>query len=40
LLATKSRTATPFFGAEVTLEQGNKRIGRYVVSVAAAPLKD
>jgi hypothetical protein len=23
----------PFFGAEVTLEQGNKRIGRYVVSV-------
>jgi len=30
----------PFFGAEVTLEQGSKRIGRYVVSVAAAPLKD
>jgi hypothetical protein len=30
----------PFFGAEVTLEQGNKRLGRYVVSVAAAPLKD
>jgi len=30
----------PFFGAEVTLEQGTKRIGRYVVSVAAAPLKD
>jgi hypothetical protein len=29
-----------FFGAEVTLEQGKKRIGRYVVSVAAAPLKD
>lgn len=31
---------SPFFGAEVTLEQGKKRIGRYVVSVAAAPLKD
>jgi hypothetical protein len=30
----------PFFGAEVTLEEGNKHIGRYVVSVAAAPLKD
>ena len=30
----------PFFGAEITLEQGNDRIGRYVVSVAAAPLKD
>jgi hypothetical protein len=30
----------PFFGAEVTLEDGNERIGRYVVSVAASPLKD
>ena len=30
----------PFFGAEVTLEQGNKRLGRYVVSVGATPLKD
>jgi hypothetical protein len=30
----------PFFGAEVTLDQGNKRIGRYVVSVGASPLKD
>ena len=30
----------PFFGAEVTIEEGNKRIGRYIVSVAAAPLKD
>jgi hypothetical protein len=30
----------PFFGAEVTLEQGNKRIGRYVVSLGATPLKD
>jgi hypothetical protein len=29
-----------FFGAEVTLEEGNKQIGRYVVSVGAAPLKD
>ena len=30
----------PFFGAEVTLEEGNKRVGRYVVSVGATPLKD
>jgi len=30
----------PFFGAEVTLEEGNKQIGRYVVSVGATPLKD
>lgn len=30
----------PFFGAEVTLDQGNKRVGRYVVSVGATPLKD
>ena len=30
----------PFFGAEVTLDQGNKRIGRYVVSVGATSLKD
>jgi hypothetical protein len=30
----------PFFGAEITLEEGKKRIGRYVVSVGATPLKD
>jgi hypothetical protein len=30
----------PFFGAEVILDEGSQRIGRYVVSVAAAPLKD
>lgn len=30
----------PFFGAEVTIEEGNKKIGRYVVSVGATPLKD
>jgi hypothetical protein len=30
----------PFFGAEVTLEKGNKQIGRYIVSVGATPLKD
>ena len=29
----------PFFGAEVTLTEGNKQIGRYVVSVGATPLK-
>jgi len=30
----------PFFGAEVRLEEGNKQIGRYVISVGASPLKD
>jgi hypothetical protein len=30
----------PFFGAEVTLDEGNKQIGHYVVSVRATPLKD
>ena len=30
----------PFFGAEITLEEGNKQIGRYVVTVGASPLKD
>ncbi len=30
----------PFFGAVVTLMEGNKQIGRYVVSVGASPLKD
>jgi hypothetical protein len=30
----------PFFGAEVTLDEGNKRIGRYVVAVGATPLND
>ena len=31
---------SPFFGAEVRLKSGNKLMGRYVVSVGAAPLKD
>jgi hypothetical protein len=30
----------PLFGAEVTLKEGKKRIGRWVVSVGATPLKD
>jgi len=30
----------PYFGAEVRLEQGNKLIGRYVISAGASPLKD
>ena len=30
----------PFFGAEVTLEEGNRRIGRYVVAVGATPLNN
>lgn len=28
-----------FFGAEITLAEGDKHIGRYVVSVGATPLK-
>jgi hypothetical protein len=30
----------PFFGAEVTLEEGNKLVGRYVVAVGATPLNN
>jgi len=30
----------PYFGAAVRLEEGNKLIGRYVVSAGASPLKD
>lgn len=30
----------PFFGAEVTLQKDGMRLGRYVVSVGATPLKD
>lgn len=29
---------SPFFGAELILQEGNKQIGRYVVSVGATPL--
>ena len=29
----------PFFGAELTLEQGNKQLIRYVVAIGASPLK-
>ena len=31
---------SPFFGAEVRLDEGNKRIGRYVLAVGVSPLKD
>lgn len=31
---------SPFFGAEVALHDGGERLGRYVVSVGATPLKD
>lgn len=31
---------SPFFGAEVTIARGNEQIGRYLVSVGSAPLKD
>lgn len=30
----------PFFGAEVTIEDGKTTIGRYVIAVGATPLKD
>jgi hypothetical protein len=30
----------PFFGAEVTVAQGNEALGRYLVCVGATPLKD
>ena len=30
----------PFFGAEVTVAQGEEQVGRYLVSVGATPLKD
>lgn len=30
----------PFFGAEVTVAQGDEKVGRYLVSVGATPLKD
>ncbi|NUQ18317.1 MAG: hypothetical protein HOP95_07675 [Sphingomonas sp.] len=29
----------PFFGAEMTLEQGNKQLIRYIVAIGASPLK-
>lgn len=29
----------PFFGAELTLEEGNKQLIRYIVAVGASPLK-
>jgi hypothetical protein len=31
---------SPFFGAEIRLEDGETLVGRYVVSVGATPLKD
>jgi hypothetical protein len=31
---------SPFFGAEVRLDEGERLVGRYVVSVGATPLKD
>lgn len=31
---------SPFFGAEVTVEEGDRRVGRYIVSVGATPLKE
>ena len=31
---------SPFFGAEVRLEEGETLVGKYVVSVGATPLKD
>ena len=28
----------PFFGAEVTLQEGNKLLGRFVIAIGASPL--
>ena len=30
----------PYFGAEIVLDEGEKRVGRYVISVGVSPLKD
>ncbi|WP_118858347.1 hypothetical protein [Sphingomonas mesophila] len=30
---------SPFFGAEVTVEEGDRHVGRYIVSVGSSPLK-
>ena len=40
IAAEQVSNGNPFFGAEVTIAQGKKQIGRYVVSVGATPLKD
>ena len=40
IAADQVASGKPFFGAEVTLEEGNKMLGRYVVAVGASPLKD
>lgn len=40
IAADQVRHGAPFFGAEVTLNDGNTQMGRYVVSVGATPLKD
>jgi hypothetical protein len=40
IAAEQVSNGNPFFGAEVTLKEGQKRIGRYVISVGASPLKD
>lgn len=30
----------PFFGAEVIVAEGNRQVGRYLVSLGASPLKE
>ena len=39
IAAERVSHGSPFLGAEVTIEEGNKQIGRYVVSVGASLLK-
>jgi hypothetical protein len=31
---------SPFFGAEVIVAEGNRQVGRYLVSLGASPLKE
>jgi hypothetical protein len=40
IAADQVSNGNPFFGAEVTVTQGKEKIGRYLVSVGATPLKD
>jgi hypothetical protein len=40
IAADEVSNGVPFFGAEITLHQDSQRVGRYVVSVGAAPLKN
>ena len=40
IAADQVSNGNPFFAAEVTVTQGEERVGRYLVAVGATPLKD